>query len=319
MSLLSINYASYFKEAVKITLLCLLITAFFVLAGARDKAVLITFNIAVISAAAIYKQGPKSPKNILLACLTITLSIVLGGTLGYYSPLLANLFLLLFAGLSFYLPTTKEQANILIQGTIMFLIFSFLTFPWQEGVEYLFDGVITSILFIIFYFILKDISSHSSENPIKQERQLITAIITILSLSMAWLVSYFLNKNYHLPNLYWIGLTILLVIQGSQQNTILTSVKRILVNIFGAFIAIFLFGYLLPADFWIDFFTLVLLLFLIFFMSFSYIGRVFFIELFVLGFAYMMGMFHNFLVIDRVLLTLIGGLIAIVMTIVSYK
>lgn len=63
---------------------------------------------------------------------------------------------------------------------------------------------------------------------------------------------------------------------------------------------------------------LVLFLFLIFFFSFSYVARVLFIELLVLGFAYMLGTFHNDIALDRFLLTLIGGVIVIGVTWVSF-
>ena len=109
-----------------------------------------------------------------------------------------------------------------------------------------------------------------------------------------------------------------MVIQGSQQKTITTSLKRIIINGIGALIAVLLFTYLLPPNFWINFSTLVVFLFLIFFLSFSYIGRVLFIELFVLVFAYMLGTFHTLIATDRFLLTLIGGLIVIMVTAVNY-
>lgn len=121
-----------------------------------------------------------------------------------------------------------------------------------------------------------------------------------------------------LTHLYWIGLTTLLVIQGSQQKTIQTSFKRIGVNAIGALIAVLLFSYIIPPIFWINFAVLTLFLFLIFALGFSYIGRVLFIELFVLGFTHLLGDYQAFIALDRVILTFIGSSIVIFASLMIY-
>lgn len=321
-----INFATFANEAIKITLLCLIITGIFKLFGVANNDLLIIFNMAVMSSAATFKTEKKDIKEVMLGCFIIVTSIVLGGVLGYYFPSSAKILTILYAGLAFYLPRTKTNANIFVTGALMFLIFSALPFSWNQGLTYFLDGLIVSIIFTFFYLIFNHKTSQFAEAVSTKEllssQQItqthVTALIAMLSLSIAWIINHFLYVKYQLPRLYWIELTILMVIQGSQQKTIATSLKRIMVNGIGALIAVLLFSYLLPPDFWINFFALVVFLFLIFFMSFSYIGRVLFIELFVLGFAYMMGTFHTFIAIDRFLLTLIGGFIVIIVTTMSY-
>ena len=58
---------------------------------------------------------------------------------------------------------------------------------------------------------------------------------------------------------------------------------------------------------------------MIFCMGFSYIYRTLFIEMFVLGFTHLLGEYHMVLAEDRVILTLIGGIIVILVTVFAYS
>ncbi len=315
------HYSAFALEACKITLFCLIVTGLFKLLGATDNTLLIVFNMAVMSSAATFSVEKKHLRHVVLGSSIIVLSIVIGGILGYYFPLPAKLLTILYAGLAFYLPKVKYQTNIFVTGSVMFLIFTALPFTWQNGIHYLVDGLLVVVIFMIFYFLFERTRKAEISAPLSEEqthRYHITAMIAVISLILAEIISYFLSAHFQFSHLYWIGLTALVVIQSSQRKTIQTSFKRILVNTAGALITVGLFGYLIPPTFWINLAVLILFLFLIFFLGFSYTGRTLFIELFVLGFTHLLGNYHNVLAYDRVILTLIGGAIVIISTFIIY-
>jgi hypothetical protein len=317
----NIDFKSYIFEASKITLFCLVVTGLFALFGSSSNTLLVVFNMAVMFTAATFSVEQKHLNHVTLGGLVMMLSIIAGGIIGFYYPWTAKVLTILYAGLAFYLPQKKYQTNIFVTSSVMFLIFSSLPFDFQDGMRYLFDGLIVFSIFIIFY-LLFDYRNQPDKKEIIDRNETnnnhITAMIAVLSLTIGCGVSYYLSIHHHFSHLYWIELTALVVIQGSQQKTIQTSIKRILVNAFGAIIIVLLFNYIMPSDFWPNFSMLVLFLFLIFFLSFSYIGRVLFIELFVLGFTHLLGDYQNAIAFDRVILTLIGGLIVIISTPISY-
>ncbi len=152
----------------------------------------------------------------------------------------------------------------------------------------------------------------------ESHRNHIIAFIAVTSLILAAIISYYLHRHTSLNHLYWIGLTVLVVIQSSQEKTILVSIKRIIINAVGAIGIVLLFYYFVSNAFWVNFAVLTLFLFLIFSLSFSYVGRTLFIELFVLGLTHLLGNYQVGIAFDRFYLTLIGGSIVIVTTFVSY-
>lgn len=315
------DYSAFALEACKITLFCIVVTGIFKLLGASNNILLIVFNTAVMSSAATFSVEKKHLRHVVLGSSVIVLSIVIGGILGYYFSLPTKFLTILYAGLAFYLPKVKYKTNIFVTGSVMFLIFTALPFTWQEGIHYAIDGLLVAVIFIIFYFLFErtrktEILALLSEQ--QTHRHHIMAMIAVVSLILAEIISYFLSVHFQFSHLYWVGLTALVVIQGSQRKTILTSYKRILVNTAGALITVGLFGYLIPPVFWINLAILILFLFLIFFLGFSYTGRTLFIELFVLGFTHLLGNYHNVLAYDRVILTLIGGVIVIASTSMIY-
>lgn len=326
-----INYSAFAFEAIKITIFCLVITGLFKLLGASNNTVLIVFNMAVMSSAATFSVEKKHFSHVVLGSSVMIVSIIAGGIIGYYTSGLAKLLTILYAGLAFYLPQSKDKSNIFVTSSVMFLVFTALPFSLQEGFQYALDGLVVVAVFIGFYcvFEYKRNNIHKENNQkqanIKQtyitqnQPNLITAAMAILSLTSAWMISNILSRHYHhLSHLYWIGLTALVIIQASQQKTILTAMKRILINAFGAIVIVLLFAYVMPPNFWINFSLLILFLFLIFFLGFSYMGRTLFIEMFVLGFTHLLGQHQNIIAWDRVILTLIGGTIVIIATPISY-
>lgn len=320
-SLNKINYKAFTFEALKITIFCLIVTGLFKLLGASNNTLLIAFNMAVMSAAATFSVEKKHLKHVLLGSSVMILSIVAGGILGYYSSWLAKSLTILYAGLAFYLPKSKSITNIFVTSSVMFLIFTALPFNWQNGLYYAVDGLVVIAIFIAFYWLFdRDAQADHDKKIIDEVNQTnqISAINAVLSLAIAWMISYLLSTYSHFTHLYWIELTALVILQASQQKTIHTSIKRILINALGAIIIVILFNYVMPADFWINFSLLVTFLFFIFFLGFSYTGRTLFIELFVLGFTHLFGNYQTTIALDRVILTLIGGAIVIAMTPISY-
>ena len=93
--------------------------------------------------------------------------------------------------------------------------------------------------FCYFLFFIRTTRKAEISGPLSEEqthRYHITAMIAVISLILAEIISYFLSAHFQFSHLYWIGLTALVVIQSSQRKTIQTSFKRILVNTAGALI-----------------------------------------------------------------------------------
>lgn len=315
-----VNYQAFAFESFKITLFCLIITGLFKIFGVSNESLLVIFNMAVMSAAATFSVDKKHLNHVALGSSVVALSTVMGGFIGFYCSWLASILTIIYAGSAFYFPKTKQRTNIFVTGALMFFIFSALPFSWNFAVKYTLYGVIIVLLFTGFYclFEYKKSKEAITKPEVMQENHR-TAIIAIISLTLSWLISYCLHLYTPLSHLYWLGLTILLVIQGSQQKTIHTAIKRIGVNAVGAVVIVFLFGYIIPENFWINFIILVVFLFLIFALGFSYVWRVFFIELFVFGFTHSLGNYQEIYALDRVILTAIGGIIVIAVTLVVYQ
>lgn len=316
-----INYKSFVIESIKITAFCLAVTGLFFVFGAARDTLLIVFNMCVMSAAATFSIGQKHIRHIMLGSAVVISSIIVGGLLGFYVPNIAKVTTILYAGFAFYLSKKQYQLNIFVTSAVMFLIFSALPFDLNTGLWYALDGFIVLIFFVGFYSLFEDKKFTNIKQKINHEvieHNHKSAIIAVLSLILAWIISAVLSIYVQFSHAYWIGLTALVIIQGARQKTLRTSIKRILVNAVGAIIIVVLFNYIMPTTFWVNFILLVVFLFLIFSLGFSYVGRTLFIELFVLGFTHLLGSYQNTVALDRVVLTLIGGSIVMFATPVSY-
>jgi hypothetical protein len=311
-----IDYAAYTREATKVTVFCLVMTGFFALLGAWNNTLATVFCMAAMSFAATFSVEKKQLVHVALGCSVVSASIVLGGIVGHYYSTLGAPLTILYAGLAFYLPKTKILTNIFVTGSVMFLVFTALPFDGKVAVDYVFDGAILTGCFVIYHGLFEYEKRFKKDEASEFKR--LTAGIAVISLLIAWGTSYYLQQRYpSLSHLYWIALTVLVVIQSSQQKIIETSLKRILVNVFGALIIVFLFSYIIPEGFFINFALLVIFLFFIFFLGFSYVGRTLFIELFVLGFTHLIGDYQTVIALDRVILTIIGGGIVMLVASVS--
>lgn len=315
----TIQYRYYFIEATKITFFCLLTTLFMSVFVTDKNTLLIAFNMAVMSAAATFTGKKLKPLHAMLGSGVIILSILSGGILGYYLPTLSNLFVIIYAGLAFLLPKTPIKASILITGSVMFLVFKSIPLNIIEAANLLVCGLVVMAAYFGFTYAVNKTFHHklNYEYP-ETNNSALSAITVILALSLAWITSLLLQNYTNISHLYWIGLTVLVIMQGSRGRAIKTAFKRIIVNFCGAIFIIILFNYLVPNVFWLNFAILVLFLYLIFSLGFSYIGRTLFIEMFVLSLTHFLGSYHDVIAIDRVILTTIGGLLVILSALISY-
>lgn len=313
-----IDYKNFSIESAKITIFCLTTTLLFKLFGSSNNTLLIVFNIAVMSSAAAFSTEKRNLKHISLASIIIVISTVLGGITGFYFPILAKVLTILYAVLAFYFSKTQNQKNVFVSGALMFLILSAIPFNLHYGVRYALDGVIVSIIFVIFNILLGSVELRRSIESEKINNASLISVVTGFSLMVGFIIGILLEKYSNFSYFYWIPLTSLLIIQGSQGKTIQTSIKRIFSNTVGALIIVFLFNYVIPPIFMINFLMLVLFLFLIFALGFSYFLRTLFIELFVLGFTHLLGNYQNIIAIDRITMTCIGGFIVILSTLMCY-
>lgn len=318
--MLSVTRQGFLWEAVKITLFCLLITALSTCIAADKSMTLILFNIAVMSCVATFSLEKKRLSYVFEGGVVVALSVLTGGVLGFYVPVIAQLLTIIYVILAFLIPKTKRQTNIFVVGAMMFLIFSALPFNLDNAVWYGLYSLVLIVMLVGFYG-LSERKRHCGtvhEEPEQPRQQAIVALIATIALSCAWGISVLLQHYTTLQHLYWIGLTVLAVIQGAQQGIIKTALIRIVINIAGALLIVLLMSYVVPASFWMNFVILLVFLFLIFALGDSYIARTLFIELFVLGFTHILGQYHNAIAFDRVILTLIGGVLVITATLVSY-
>jgi hypothetical protein len=312
------NKKPFILESIRITLLCAIVSILFWLLGANNKTILIVFNMAVMSAAATFAPQRKPARFIVVGSGTMVLAIVIAGALGFYLPFWSKIIGIALAGLAFYLPKKRATANICVTSVVMFFVFASIPFDLQHAIHYLLSGAAVVILFLGFHRLIdhKIHPNQLSDLTALNKNRVQSSAITVLALILGWVCVYFLRANTSLEHLYWVALTILVIIQGSQGKTIKTSLIRIAVNTAGALVTVILFTYVMPAIFWLDMVMLVVFLFLIFALGYSMVYRTLFIELFVLGFTHILGKYQNIIAYDRILLTLIGGSLVILSTLV---
>jgi|GEM_PF-1286763 len=306
--------AIFIKESIKITLFCLSVVLISMLFKADHRTILIAFNMAVMSAAATFVPLRKSVAFISLGSFSIVIAILLGGLAGQYLPSYAGIIGIFFAALAFCLSKNKLIINILATSALMFIIFSFNPFGVLLAFHYLLYGLGVIILFIFFHVLFETNIYAEKSTPLflaYQDRWLNVSIV-VIALIAGLVIEILLSRYYQLSHLYWIPLTILVIVQGASGKTIKISLVRITVNMIGALVVIVLYSYCLPDFFWLNIALLTIFLFCIFAFGYSYALRTFFIEVFVLSFTHFLGQYHNTLAYDRVLLTCIGGGLVII-------
>lgn len=321
----AIHYKSFAREAAQVVLLCLAVVLIFGAFGATDKTMLIAFTIAATASVVLYRHEKAYALQIACCCMIMGASISLGGIIGYYSEVMAEILTIAYAYLAFYLPKTRQTTSILVLGSLMFLIFSAYPTPIPEGLHELGISALVALIFYIFYRFLNlsilEKDYKKTDQPVfvrSYHEKVASSTIALLSLSVATVISHYLHITYHLPNAYWIELTIMMVIQGRLFELLPRTIMRMIISSFGAIVSVIIFGVLLPQEFWTTILALSVILFLVFFCSFNYNSRVFFIEVFVLGFAFLLGDYHAILAVDRILLSIIGGGLVIITTLLLW-
>ena len=310
---------NFILEALKITLFCLLSTGIFVYLGANEKTLLVLFNIAVMSAAATFSPEKKRLIHLGEGCVVIIASIMVSGVLGFYFPGFAKIIAIVYATLAFLVPKTKFQSNIFVTGALMFLIFASLPFSATQALIYSAYALLLLVLYLLIHWVL---DRHIYCDPRKQktvlnEHRVKLGITCLISMTLAVGLSAYLHHISALTHLYWIGLTVLVILQSSSQGTVKIALLRMLVNATGAIAIVVLMSTVMPTLFWANFGFLSVLLFAIFAFGYSYIARTLFIELFVLSFTHLLGDYHNVVSVDRIILTLIGGSLVIVISVLA--
>ncbi len=291
--------------------------------GASNRTLLVVLNISVLCSAALHNLEQKHPQEIILGSFLIISSIVIGGLLGFYLPEISIYFSFLYIFFAFFLPKTTTSSSVAVNGLLMFLIFSLVPFQWSIALGYLLAGLIILILFSTLYLsVNKELIRRQKELPchkkLEMRQRIQMTAVALTSFFIAWLIVRYIKIEQEFPKLFWMGLSVVLIIQGSHQRTILVSIKKISTNAAGALIAIFLFGSIIPEIFWLQYGALFVLLFCIFFTGFSFALKTFFIEIFVLGMAYLLGLSQEDVAEDRLLLTLIGGCIVVAVTLLFF-
>ena len=64
------------------------------------------------------------------------------------------------------------------------------------------------------------------------------ALICLVALILSTLISWHLHQTTHLHHLYWISLTVLVVLQASSEGAIKIALTRVGVNIVGALLTV---------------------------------------------------------------------------------
>lgn len=300
-------------DASIITAMCVGLTLIFYVFGASKSDATEVFTFAVMTSAVIYPAIDKPLKQIFVSAIIMSISIILGrlfGEFGWVGIVVG----IAYNACTFYFPKNRTAMNVWATSSMMFIVFLSLPTPLQTSLKYVTFALITSIAMTAAYFVLRLFRKPAA---LPKEPRLThpktRAIITTISLAIAFGVDRIIHQYVSLPHVYWIELTIVLVLLGADMGILKSSIKRVGINAVGAFISIVLFSYLITG-YWSSFIVLIVFLFCIFFLGFNYFTRVLFIELFVLCLAQAFGNFTNFLAADRLLLTATGAVIVIAVT-----
>jgi uncharacterized membrane protein YccC len=309
----------YVKDSVRITLFFIIITLSLYFLNFSQKTIISILTILVISERASFAPKHKNTKNAVLSTVVMLLSNVVGGVTGYYYPLLAKILTIIYATLAFYIPHTRSKLNIFILGTIIFIVSSASPFNLSHGIQILLLASLVSLLFQFYImFSKRNYQDMSLQKEDTISNNLFMSITVFTSLVIALICGNYIQHIHTTFYTYWMMLTIVAVIQDSRYQTIIISLKRIITNILGALLVIVMFNYL-PNVFWLNMAILYIILFCIFAFWLSYVARVFFLEMFVFGSIHIMGVFHTNVAIDRIIFTVVGGgIVVLLLTIISF-
>jgi len=313
-----VNKDNFFEalDAVILVIITLLIFLSFPI-----NIIFVMINIVIMNFVGIYGSNPKRYRDIIFSCVIVSSSAIIGNYFNQYQAL-AAIIVIIYGGLSFYLPKFKGifNAAALNSGALMFLIYTSMQYQLKNTISYIIGSCLILVLFLVYYLIRKKFTkSTQKENQkitVSNEAYYSMTILAVISLTIAYFLNRIITCYYPLSNSYWIALTILVVIQNTYKKTVVICLKRISVNLLGAVIAVICFIYIFPDSVYFDLVFLILIMFCIFLFGSSYTLRVIFIEIFILGLALFTSHFQISTGVERVLDTIIGGVILLVVTIV---
>jgi hypothetical protein len=314
------TYSWYLMTAMIVTCFSLLVVFILWLCGANNYTLVVGLNMVVLAFAATCTVEERRLHHIIFSSSIMVVSIIAGGFIGFYLPIMAPWLVIIYGVLAFLLPKTLYYRIGFGLSALMFLVYSAIGFDWQTGWPFLPTAVLVIIVLTLFFWLLRGSGKNKKIQfitiPLK-ERQM-SAMTVGIALVLGWIIEMYLKQYTHIGHLYWLGLTVLIVVQAAQQKYIRTSLLRILANIVGALVIILLMSYVIPQVFWVNCVVLVVFLFLMFALSFSYVLRVIFIEMFVLTFMHLADLYKNALAYDRIYLTLIGSGLVVLSFFISY-
>lgn len=299
------------KAAFKITFFCALVTIFLYLFHCSQKTIMLLLTTIVIAERASFNPEYNDIKNSCLSFVVIILSNLLGGVTAFYWPLLNKIITILYATLTFYIPKTRKKFTIFMLGSIVFIVTSASPFNFSTSIMIFVLATIIAFCFQLYnillnnkqYLISKTNSDFIDNNSFR-------ALIVFSALVIAFVLGAYIQHFYKTLYTYWIMLTIVAVVQTSKSQTVIIALKRMLVNVVGAILVVLLFHFL-PNLFWLNLIILFIILFGIFLFWTSGVGRIFFLEMFVFSVIHIIGSLHTSVAFDRVIFTVMGGLIVI--------
>jgi MFS family permease len=303
------KYTPFIIKATKVTGVALIISFILWLCGATNRQILVSLVMMVLAFSATYSGEKKHIRHVFYSTLIIALSIIVGGFVGFYMPLITPWLVMIYAVLAFLIPKTKYYAIAFVLGSLMFLVFTSMPFSWAEGWRYILCAlfVIFGLCFSFWVFHLKTFLNEYDFVMTKKEDRQMSALTVGIAMVLAWICFVVLERYTKLEHLYWIGLTVLTVALASQQGFIRVAFLRIIANILAVLFIVVLMDFIVPEELWVEFLLLFVLFFLIFATGFSYVLRVMFIAMFVLTFMTIGEEYTTELAVDRVYFTLIGS------------
>ena len=151
----------FFKQGIQVTTFCLASVFILFLLGASQRVILVLFNMAVMTMAATFSPDRKTLLGLFEGLAVVSISIILGGIIGYYFASMGHFIAIVYAALAFLIPKTKSQVNVFVTGALMFLVFVSLPFQWNQAIQYsgylLVLVVVLPITYLLFHsYIYRD-------------------------------------------------------------------------------------------------------------------------------------------------------------------
>ncbi len=300
-------------EAIRNTLFCIVVVVLFSWYGSNEQTLMIVLNISAMACLANFFPQRKPSWFVLFAASVAVLAVAVGGSVGFHFPIGSKVLAICLAGCAFYFSKREATLNATVTAVVTF--FCFLSLPYQHGHvgDYLLYAGIIAIAYAALHHLVEGkiyANLPMKASPVSPHR-FEKALLVVVSLIVGEAIVYLFQHHTQIVHLYWIPLTIMLVIRGSHEQTVKRSLWRILANTAGAVLMVWFLSWL-PKIFWLNCVILFTFLFVFFTLGFCYVWRTVVVELFIIMMIYMLD--HSVVAYDRVILTITGGAIVIVVS-----